>query len=378
MCTSINQCELSALAGREILKARGIMIIKQLRQSCFAALIISLFVSCGGSESSSSSGNDGGPGAGQQDRDINNDQDGPKVCQGSRVLKVLENGRNIISRLTSDRNVIVNWKVSSGKKVSVLDFPVNPYAVSPEGKYIIRQIDYRKYQIIRLGDNKRNFNKVITLNAAYSPMPKLEFSADGENLVLNYRPYAQGYSHQIDIYNLRQERIISSMTARNISFARVTRDSKFYLVGYRDGYKNVIQKIDIDNIKTVYELSLNKYERFSEVFVADNTFVVRGQNGYYFHDLHNGSFLYKKKLKYLFDIGSEGKNALVSESWNEIKIIDLRTGSEVVREKTPTGLVLSSCQLVDNPLKLLCEDSINQGKIAVWNIGESTASTKCF
>lgn len=354
------------------------MIIRSLRQAFMATTFLALIVSCGEKNSGDSSG---GPGAGSQDtdnRDEQNNPSGPKVCKDARILKVLDNGNNVISRLTTDKNKIINWQINNGKEVSSLDFPVNPYDVSPDGEYIIRRINYKKYQVIKFGENKNRFNRVITINAAYDPMPKVEFSPDGEFLIMNYRPFAQGYSHRIDIYNLDQERFVSAMNAKNIIFAKVTRDSKYFLIGFQKGYHTVVQKVDVITSEVVYEIKINKYERFSKLYVGEDVFIVRGNNGYHAYNIVAGEHLYSKKLKQLFDIGSMGLNALVSDSWNEVKVLDLKTGDTIFKDKTPTGLILSTCKLLDNPLKVLCQDSVNQGKISIWDIAQSSATSACY
>lgn len=353
------------------------MLIRLIRQTCLATTFLSLMFSCGGSKSS------GSPTSvpNTPDRVPRGEEDvpnGPKVCKDARILKVLDNGNNVISRLTSDKNKIVNWNIIDGKEISSLNFPVNPYRVSPDGNYIIRRISYKKYQIIKFGENKDRFNRVITLNAAYDPMPKLNFSADSKFLVMNYRPFAQGYSHRIDIYNLEKEEFVSAMNGRDIAFAKVTRDSKYYLIGFKKGYNTVVQKVDVRTTEVVFEAKLKKYERFDEIYVGEDTFLVRGNLGYHAYDIFTGESLYSKKLKQLFDVGSNGINAIVSEDWNEIKIMDMKTGDIIFKDKTPSGLVLSTCQLLDKPLKILCQDSINQGKISVWNIEQSSASSVCF
>lgn len=354
------------------------MFFKQRVHGLVPWIIFITFFSCGHSEQGS--GDSGLPSSQSrgQNADNNGDLQDRKLCESSRVLKVLDNGKNVISRLGRDTNVIVKWNIITGKKESSLNFPVNPYLIGPNGKFIVRRIDFRKYQVIKLRNNKSDFNKIITLNAAYSPMPKLSFSPDGENLVLNYRPFGQGYSKQIDIYSLSKERITFSFNAKNISFAKLTRDSKSLLVSSKEDFQNVVQKINLQNSSVEFELNLNKYEAFSEAYLGEEVFVLRGNKGYYFHDLHSGGFLYWKRLKYLYDIGTEGENALVSERWNEIKIIDLKTGTEQLTQKMPTDIVLSTCKLIDSNKILLCEDSINQGRVTRWNLSESIFSSSCF
>lgn len=353
------------------------MLFRLMRQTCLAATFITLLTSCGGSKSEDSSS----PRTQNPDRDNQSHQGSPngtKICKDARIIKILDNGKSIISRLSNDRDKIIKWSLISGKKVSSLDFPVNPYEVSPDGRYIIRRINYKKYQLIKFGQKKGRYSKVITLNAAYDPMPKLEFSIDGEFLIINYRPFAQGDGQRIDIYSLEKEVFVSAINDRNITFAKVTRDSKYYLVALKKRYTTVVQKIDVMTSKVVYETNLNKYERFNHLYIGDSVFIVRGSSGHHAYDLETGEYLYSKKLKQLFDIGSDGIYGLVSENWNELKIMDLKSGEFLFKEKRPSGLILSSCQLHDSPIEVICQDSIDQGKILTWNIEQSSINTVCY
>lgn len=353
------------------------MLFKLVHQAFMVTIFITLLLSCGksGSEDPISSGDGNQGGQNQEEQNVPVDSD---LCVNARILKILDSGKNIISRLSSDRSQIIKWNVINGKKISSLNFPVNPYQISPDGKYIIRRINYKKYQLIKFVQNKGYFSRVITLNAAYSPMPSLEFSADSEYLVMKYSPFAQGGGQRIDIYSLEKEIFISTLNNRNISFAKITRDSKYYLVGFKKGYSTVIQKIEINTARVIFETQLNRYERIDHLYVGENVFIVRGNNGYHVYDTETGDSLYSKRLKQLFDIGSNGKKALVSEKWNEVKVMDLKTGEYIFSDKVPTGLILSSCQLLDSPLRVLCQDSINQGKVSIWDIEQGSSSTSCY
>lgn len=355
------------------------MIFSLANRLISATIFFTLVSSCTPRSSSDSSGSNGTNPRDRLGQNTGNDEapNDNKVCSAARVLKVLDNGRNVISRMAFDRSKIINWNVNDGKVISSLNFPVNLYQVSSDGKYILRRVNYKKFQLIKFGD-KSKVNKVITLNAAYNPMPKLEFSPDGNYLIMDYVPLGQGYNHKIDIYDLEKEVFTSSMMANNVLFAKVTRDSKFYLVGYKTRYKTILKKIHTETAQVEYEIELNRFERFDKLYIGEDAFVVAGNEKHYGYDLLTGEKLYEKKVLSFIDVGSEGRYALVSEAWNEIKIVDLKNFDVIYQDKAPTGLVLSSCQLVDSPLKLICQDSIKQGSVSIWNIEQSQSKTSCF
>lgn len=341
--------------------------------------VFTILTACSPSKSSSPSSDITGPrpDRGGQNSDEQNDSEDERVCRAARIIKVLDNGKNIISRMAFDRSKIVNWNVNNGKVVSSLSFPVNLYAVSPSGDYILRRINYKRYQLIKFGDREK-YSRVITINATYEPMPKLDFSPDGKFLVMNYVPVGQNYSHKIDIYSLEQEKFTSSLIAKNILFAKVTRDSQFYIVGFKTKKATVIQKVDTLTREVIFQTELSKYLRLDKLHIGQETFVVSGNRKHFTFDIETGEKLYERNLLSFIDMGSAGINGLVSHKWNEIQIIDLKTSNILFEGKVPSGLVLSTCQLQDNPLRLLCQDSIKQGSVSVWNVEQSQSTTSCF
>lgn len=355
---------------------------------CMTFLVLSTLVSCSGKDGARSGkpevNANSGPGNGDdfptRDEQGDNTPHNPKLCKGARVLKVLDSGKEVVSRLTKDSNRIINWNIYSGKTLSSLNFPVNPYEISPDGKYLIRQISYKKYQIITFTKNGEEgfFNKVISLNAAYEPMPRLSFSADSKYLLFSYRPYAQGYSHQIEVYSLDEEKVVSSLRTKNVFFAGIARDSKSFLVGFKKGYNKFLQKIDIETTQVQFEIALDKYERYSQLHIGRDVFVLMGMRKNYAFDLYSGAQIYTKRFTHLVDIDSTGELALVSESWNELKIINLITGEDVFKATRPAGLVLSTCQVVSSPMQLFCQDPINQGKMMIWNLETDKVESACF
>ena len=70
-------------------------------------------------------------------------------------------------------------------------------------------------------------------------------------------------------------------------------------------------------------------------------------------------------------------NALLGQ-WEELKVMNLKTGEFIITEQKPTELLTSTCQLRSNPFSLLCKDSLNQGKVFKWNLEDNKTSTACY
>jgi hypothetical protein len=338
-------------------------------------LFSSCLIACGPQSASNSIATGGAGPRGPSRPDSPNE---PKVCRSTKVLQVLNNGRNIVSRLISDENKIVNWNLEDEREFSTLDFPVQPYRVGPDGRYIIRQINFKKFQVIKFGDNKRTLSKLINVNAAFEPMPSVEFSANGEQLILSYRPFAQGTSHRFDIYDLEKDSFESSLTTRDVLFSKVTRDTDYFVMITRRGNQHILSKIEAKTSKPIFEIVLERFENYYHLDLGADVVLIKGSRNVYAYNLTDGNLLYTKSLRYVHSVSSDGDYAVVAENFDDIKILNLSSGNYDFEYKRPSDLILSTCQLTASPLRLICQDSVNQGKVKIWDLAQNVKTSRCY
>ena len=192
----------------------------KLVQFILISIIASSFVSCSKKSPDNSSLGDN---QGRGNQDESSDQFKPKECRQQKIVKILNSGNNIISRMRVE-NTLVNWNLESGEEFKTLKTLVMPNKISPDGKFMLRQVSFQKYQIFPFSiDEKTNISS-FKINAASEPAPKVDFSVN--NLItIVFRPYEQGLKKKVLIYSLTDKKFIYSFTSKNIY-------TKLIIIGY--------------------------------------------------------------------------------------------------------------------------------------------------
>ena len=98
---------------------------------------------------------------------------------------------------------------------------------------------------------------------------------------------------------------------------------------------------------------------------------------YAFHVL-DGRLLYTKNLRYIHSLSSDGEYAVVAENFDDLKILNLQSSNYDFEYRRPSDLMLSTCQLTASPLRLICQDSVNQGKVKIWDLNQNTKTSRCY
>ncbi len=347
----------------------------------------SILTSCGTNSSSNDSGpaNNAGdqPSGPTRDNTPNSDDHNPapKVCQSGKVLKILDNGHHVMSSLVGAKKNTALWDSENGKLDKEIESLSRFHSVSVNGKFILRKISSQKYQLIS-GVNQAR--PIIRFNTN-GYIPTFYFSKDERYLVAKYRPAYNFAKDQITVYDLKTNHfLVRSIIEKKILASSITNDSKYLLVVKRERYSNYIQIYNFSVLTNTGKLKIERtiklptYESFNKMIVGNGIIAIKTASNNLFYDFLSGEELYTNRKLHIFDVDQEGDYALVSDNWEELKVMNLQTGIIEITEKKPAQLLVSTCQLRSAPFRVLCKDSSNQGKVLLWNLEEKLISRTCY
>jgi len=308
----------------------------------------------------------------------------PKICQSGKVLNILNNGINVMSSLAAAKRSIVLWDAGNGALNNELDSLTRVHAISGNGKYVLRKLSNSRYQIIS-GNNPADTRRPLVSFNTNGYIPKFSFSKDERYLMVKFKPnYSRAKDH-ITVYDLNKNRFLSrSITERKIYASALTNYSKHLVVAAKSGYETLIKIYNFSVLTSLGKLEVERtihlpiYESFTRMDLGNGVIAVKTRSSNIFYDFDTGKEIYRNKKLHIFDIDENGDFALVSEQWEELKVMNLKTGEFIITEQKPTELLTSTCQLRSNPFSLLCKDSLNQGKVFKWNLEDNKTSTACY
>jgi hypothetical protein len=312
----------------------------------------------------------------RQNRDVNPEEPKPKTCKSSRILEILTNGETVVSRLKMDRAKIVSWSLDSGKVIRQLDYPISYHRISPNGNFILRKINFKKYQLLEFVKEFKKNNKTLTFNS--SDTPDMHFSSDSKHLIIRYQPQYSGYTDQIALFNLKKMKFTTNFKMKFVEYVDLTKDSKYFVVGTDDGFEKKIHKVDAKTLETVISINLPRYQDFTLMELGLNTILVKSRRDFIFYDLETGEKRFESNYRFYHGMNSQGTHAIFANDWSEVRVVNIDTLAEDFVEKKPEGLSLHTCKFNGTPDKLVCKDNVNMGKVITWKLRSKELKTSCY
>lgn len=300
-----------------------------------------------------------------------------KACQNQQVLKVLDNGIDIISRLR-DSNHIVSWDYDSREENHKLYTPALPLKISPDGQYLLRQISFRKFQILDLASSASYSRSTITINAVEEPAPEVSFSRNSKYLTLLFKPYGAGLTKQVVVYDIERSEMVLSLTEKEISFAKINYQEDSLISLTFDGRSKYLIKTDLFTKKVIYKKRISSFLKYTSMDIGAKEILIKGNDIFEVYLESKGDYSYGVEGHYIYDIDTSGEYALVNYNWNELKVIELFSGTSVLIKNKIKEIVLTSCELKANPFRVICLDSVDQGKVKIWNLENDKIDSSCF
>lgn len=297
-------------------------------------------------------------------------------CKSSQILDVLNDAQTIVSKLKKDPNKLVVWNANSLEVSHEISYPISYEQISPNGRYILRKVNNRKFYLTDFANIGETSNEVLTFNSVSTP--KIQFSNDSNFLLVHYSPVKSNNNQQVLLYNLKEKKYVKSIKFKNVKHLSLTRDNRFFLVGIDNGKDKKIKKIKVEDAKEVYEIELNNYESFTRLEVGKQTIIVKTHKTFYFYDLESGQLNYDQNFKYFYDIGSLGENAIFVDDLNEFQVFELAASQVVHKIKNPELINLANCKLNDEMMKLVCKDYVSPAKISIWDLKTKKIEKVCY
>jgi hypothetical protein len=297
-----------------------------------------------------------------------------KSCTTVRVLEVLGDARTVVSREARDKNALYLWDAFSGKLKKKIDFSVKYQNVSHDGEYILRKISYKRYQLSRVEDDNIVYSERLTFDT--SSEPTIKFDRESKYIISMYRSRLSAFGKKIMIYDINKKDMIDIKTVKGALFADMLNEEAV-IVAKRDFGKNIIMVYNPRSERT-HEFHVARGSKISKMIVSKETVVLKIRNFYYAYDIRSGGLLYRKELKSFYTSDFESGKALISTNWNDIKILDMRTGEFISSLKTPSEVELSKCKMTENATTLVCKDRVNQGKVYLWSLLSNEGHSTCY
>lgn len=331
-----------------------------------------LLASCGGESGSSSSKK--GP-RGGRDRLPTQDVD---KCKSTQVLDISRNGRAILSAVnsTENRGGIVTWDLRSKEVKAQYRFKISFEKTSPDGKYLIKQLSRNKYQVLSFSNNRIAYSSMLRTNSIKAP--KMDFSLDSKYVLINSQPIGSNNLNQFDIFDIERKRFVRSFRAVGIKFMKMTKDSNYIVMGYDNGYEKFLAMYTLGSFEEVFSIKLPRYGNFTFLESAMDRIIIKSDRVYFAFDTTSGEKVYEGEYNFFYDVSNSGRYALVTRELGSFSVLDTNDGSIIKTSKVPNQIELSTCQLTDYPIQIVCKDKFNSGKVFVQDIDSEQSVSVCI
>lgn len=300
------------------------------------------------------------------------------TCRDQKILKILDNGRNIISKIEGETNKLINWDLSSGQLVDSLSTPLLPSVISRDGSLLIRKVSYRKYQVMNYSYGSNEIFFTITINAIIEPAPEVSFSPNGKYILFKYRPYISGHSKKVAVYSLKYRDIVFTGNYEDILHAKIDELERNIILVVSEKNSKYLVKHDLYSGRIVFKVKFDSTEEINQLDLGVNRILISFQSQVTAYNLFNGVKEFSTPAFYIYDLDQEKEFALINKDREHMEILNIQTGEVQRKIKKEQGVVFSSCQLVSSPLKLVCLDALNSNKIIDWNLEEEKLNSVCF
>lgn len=345
-------------------------ILKKLGLLCPCMVI--LLASCGGESGSSkpTSSPRGG-------RDRLPTQDVDK-CKSTQILDISRNGRSILSAVNTKEQIggIVSWDIRSKEIWAEYRYQLSFQKTSPDGKFLIKELSRNRYQVLSFWNNRITYSAMIRTNSINAP--KLDFTLDSKYVLINSQPIGTDDLNQFDIFDIQKKRFVKSFRARGIKFMKMTKDSNYIVMGYDNGYEKFLAMYTLNSFEEVFTIKLPRYGNFSFLESAMDRIIIRSDNDYFAFDTTTGEKVFEGSYNFLYDVSNSGRYALITKERGSFSVLDTKDGSIVSTNKIPNQIELSTCQLTDSPIQIVCKDRLNAGKVFVMDLESKESVSVCI
>ncbi|MBC75457.1 MAG: hypothetical protein CME64_05515 [Halobacteriovoraceae bacterium] len=295
---------------------------------------------------------------------------GDKSCNSLKAVYVFDGGDVAISQ--TSENSWVSWHIDSGE-VQARGFALDTLKMGPGGEYAVTKSSKGNY-LLKLSNGVYKLHRRLGLTSKNTL--DVEFSEDSKYLIIKSKAFWPRGSFNIDVLDIEANAFLSTFNRANVKFVKI-HDGHIYF-GQEKSWNKSISKFELISQEKVFTIELPYYTSFDSMDLSSSMVIVDSGNNFSFYSTEDGSEVFDRNLKYLYQMDSSKKVGLFAKSWTEFSIVDLKNGNELYFSETPRNLIISSCRIKTNPLKLVCRDSFEQDKIVIWDLESGENSLACY
>jgi hypothetical protein len=302
-------------------------------------------------------------------------------CKSTRVLDIARDGKTIISYANEMDSFyrkpgILSWDINSklikAQYASSLKFE----KTSPNGDYFLRRVSDRRYQLLGFRNNRVDYSAIIPIHSL--DKAQIDFSQDSKYLMIKTTPYDGNGMNQFDIFDIQRRAYYKSFRAHGIKFMKMTNKSQYIVMGYDNGYEKFITMYSLNELTQIFKVKLPRFGNFTFLESAMNRIIIKSDRDYFAFDTTTGAKVFSGNFEFFHDISHNGRYALVSKNLGAMSILDTQNGEYLHTGSIPTQAELSSCQLVESPIRLVCKDKVNVGNVFVFNVETREGASVCI
>lgn len=298
-----------------------------------------------------------------------------KDCSKQKVVEILEDGNLIVSRMKNEEDRLFVWDKNSKEEKTSIFFPGTYHKVAPNGEYLLNNLSFRRFQFMLF--EKGTVPQTLPLSFYSADNPDVKFTNDSKWLVIRYKPVTSPDIDTISFFDIEKRNFLRNFNFENVRHVEVSSDKKFIYLGIEKGRHKKIVKYDYESGLVIFEKGFYSRGYFSKFTLLDNVLMTIDNGEYVFYDTETSNILYKKNFRYVYDSDTTGNYLLVATDWNELGILDVKTGVVSYKEKRLERVYASSCQ-VRSSETIICQDSSEVGKVIEWNMKTNLVTESCF
>mgnify|MGYP000247576088 CR=1 FL=1 len=205
---------------------------------------------------------------------------------------------------------------------------------------------------------------------------KIEVDFNENFLILKRKSYYPRNTYSIKIYDIERGQFLSDFNLSRVKFVKI-KDEHIYIAQEID-WKKSLSKFSLKTNENVFTIELPYYLTIKRLEVSSTNIILESGKGFEFFSLNNGKKLFDSNFKYLYQLDSKKTVGLFAKSWTEFSLVSLEDGRELYSLETPRNLIISSCRIKTNPVKLVCKDRVEQNKVITWNLESGENSLACY
>ncbi len=291
------------------------------------------------------------------------------LCKGMKAIYIYKDGSTAISK--NSENSWVSWNIDS-LEVEARGFDLDALDISEDGRFAITKVSQGQIYLLRLLDGAYKVHKRLWIENA----DKIEVDFNENFLILKRKSYYPRNTYSIKIYDIDRGQFLSDFNLSRVKFVKI-KDEHIYIAQEID-WKKSLSKFSLKTNENVFTIELPYYLTIKRLEVSSTNIILESGKGFEFFSLNNGKKLFDSNFKYLYQLDSKKTVGLFAKSWTEFSLVSLEDGRELYSLETPRNLIISSCRIKTNPVKLVCKDRVEQNKVITWNLESGENSLACY